>query len=473
MKLTFLGAAQQVTGSMYLLELNSGYKILIDCGTSMERSSKDQPVTFSPFQQFEAKEINIVLLTHAHIDHSGNLPNLYTYGYEGQIVCTTATYQLAKLLLRDSAVLNEKRKKFIDELRKKAPAKATNLSTKGLYSIKMAEDTSDNFFTIAFNHKFRLTDSVYITFIPTGHLLGAANILLSIKENGQERTLLFSGDVGRKNYPLLPNPQALPQVDYMLCETTYANRPHIATEKPEDILQKVVIATCVEKPGRLIIPAFSVGRTQTVLFLLNKLCTEGLIPPLKVFVDSPLAIESTKTYEKHPKLLNQEAREFLEENDELFDFDNITYVKDAKESRRIDDYREPCIIVSSAGMMEGGRIQHHIRHNISNRYCTLFIIGYNAEGTLGRQLMDKQSVVKIKGKEYEVGCQIEVTDAFSGHASHNELIEFVSQQNPQVLKRLFLVHGEPQNMESFKAELETKGYSGIEIPHLGQTFELV
>jgi metallo-beta-lactamase family protein len=471
MKLTFLGAAQQVTGSMYLLELESGYKMLVDCGTSMERTEKD-PSRFLPFHHFEPKEINVVLLTHAHIDHSGNLPNLYAYGYEGQVVCTAPTSQLTRLLLRDSALLNEKRKKWIDELRKKMPAKAVGLSTSGLYNVKMAEEASDNFFTLPFHQKFTLSDHVHVTFLPTGHLLGAANVLLSITEKGKEINILFSGDIGRKNYPLLPGPVGLPQVDYLICETTYANRPHVETKTPEDILRAVIQRTCMDKPGRLIIPAFSVGRTQTVLYLLNKLYQEGHIPALKVFVDSPLAIESTKTYEKYPKLLNKEAKDFLEDNDELFDFDNLIYVKDAKESRQIDNYGEPCIIVSAAGMMEGGRIQHHIRQNISNTYCTLFIIGYNAEGTLGRQLMDKQQIVTIKGKEYEVGCEIEVTDAFSGHASHTELLEFISQQSPTSLKSLFLVHGEFQNMQAFKKELEKLGYTGIETPALGQSYEL-
>ncbi len=471
MKLTFLGAAHQVTGSMYLLELDTGFKILIDCGTSMEKAEKE-PASFRPFHHFEPKEINVVVLTHAHIDHSGNLPNLYAYGYEGQVVCTAATSQLTRLLLRDSALLNEKRKKWIDELRKKAPAKAVGLSTAGLYNVKMAEEASDNFFTLPFHQPFALARNVQVMFIPTGHLLGAANIHLRIEENGKTSTFLFSGDIGRKNYPLLPDPSQVPQVDYLLCETTYANRQHTENQSPEKVLKEVVQRTCIEKPGRLIIPAFSVGRTQTVLHLLNKLYVEGHIPAIKVFVDSPLAIESTKAYEKFPKLLNKEAKDFLDDNDELFDFDHLIYVKDAKESRQIDNYSEPCIIVSSAGMMEGGRIQHHIRHNIANRYCTIFIIGYNAEGTLGRQLMDKQQIITLKGKEYEVGCQIEVTDAFSGHASHTELLDFVSQQSPHSLQKVFLVHGEPQNMEVFKKELESKGYGAVEIPHLGASYTL-
>lgn len=471
MRLTFLGAAQQVTGSMYLLELNSGYKMIIDCGVNMERQDRSKP-TFKPFSFIEPKEINMVLLTHAHIDHSGNIPNLYGMGYEGQVVCTTATYHLTKLLLHDSAVLNEKRRKRIQDLKQKAPLKGARISTEGLYGTKLADESTEHFFNIAFNQPFKLTDGVLLTFFPTGHLLGAANILLEIKENGETKKILFSGDIGRKNYPLLPGPQQLPQVDYMLCETTYACREHKAELAPETILEDVIVRTCVDKPGRLIIPAFSAGRTQTVLFLLNKLHQEGRLPAIKVFVDSPLAIESTKAYQKFPKLLNAEAQQFLRENDELFDFDNLVYVKNPKESRALDNYSEPCIILSAAGMMEGGRIQHHIRQNISNIYCTVFIVGYNAEGTLGRQLMDKKKMVTIKDREYEVECNIEVTDAFSGHASHSELIDFVCQQDPMKLKKLFLVHGEAENMAGFKAELETVGYSRIEIPSLGQGFEL-
>ena len=471
MILTFLGAAQQVTGSMYLLELESGYKMIIDCGVNMEREDRTKP-SFKPFSFIEPKEINMVLLTHAHIDHSGNIPNLFGMGYEGQVVCTTATYHLAKLLLHDSAVLNEKRRKRINDLKSKAPIKGARLSTAGLYGVKQADEATGHFFNIAFNQPFKLTDGVFVTFLPTGHLLGAANILLEIKEGNSTKKILFSGDVGRKNYPLLPGPQPLPQVDYMLCETTYACREHKAELSPEVILEDVIHRTCVEKPGRLIIPAFSAGRTQTVLFLLNKLRQEERLPSIKVFVDSPLAIESTKAYQKFPKLLNQEAQDFLKENDELFDFDNLIYVKDAKQSRQLDNYSEPCIILSAAGMMEGGRIQHHIRQNIDNSYCTIFIVGYNAEGTLGRQLMDKKKVVSIKGHSYDVECNIEVTDAFSGHASHSELIDFVCQQDPTQLKKLFLVHGEAVNMAGFKAELETIGFSGVEIPSLGQRFEL-
>jgi len=471
MKLTFLGAAQQVTGSMYLLELDSDYRILIDCGVNMERQNRGK-VPFNPFQHFDPKPINVVLLTHAHIDHSGNIPNLYGMGYEGQVVCTTATYQLTRLLLHDSGVLNEKRKKRIQDFKNKDPKRGAKLSTQGLYGTKLADEASDHFFTIAFHQEFRLAVGVSVKFFPTGHLLGAANILLTVEEGGKKKTILFSGDVGRKNYPLLPGPITLPQVDYMLCETTYAGREHQAEALPETILEDVIRRTCVDKPGRLIIPAFSAGRTQTVLYLLNKLASESRLPSIKVFVDSPLAIDSTKTYEKFPKLLSEEAQRFLRENDELFDFENLVYVKDAKQSRQIDNYYEPCIILSAAGMMEGGRIQHHIRQNISNNYCTIFIVGYNAEGTLGRQLMNKRQQIEMKGKSYDVECQVEVTDAFSGHASHSELVEFVGQQSPEKLKCLFLVHGEHDNMLKFKQELQNRGYANVEVPGLGQTYEL-
>ena len=472
MKLTFLGASRQVTGSMYLLELESGYNILIDCGVNMERLEKGQKVN-KPFSLFDPTSINIVLLTHAHIDHSGNIPNLYGYGYEGQIVCTTATYHLARLLLHDSALLNEKKRKRIYDLKNKAPIKAAKLSTEGLYGTKLADEASSHFFNISFNQPFKLTEGVYVTYFPTGHLLGAANILLSIKEGGETKKILFSGDIGRKNYPLLCDPYPLPQVDYLLCETTYAGRYHQNDKvPPEDIIEDVIKRTCVDKPGRVIIPAFSAGRTQTILYLINKLSTEGRLPPIKVFVDSPLAIESTRAYEKFPKLLNKEAREFLDYNEELFDFENLVYVKDAKQSRQLDNYHEPCVIISAAGMMEGGRIQQHIRNNIGNSYCTIFIVGYNAEGTLGRQLMDKAPVISMNGKDFTVECNIEVTDAFSGHAGHGELIDFVCQQNPEQLKQLFLVHGEEQNMHVFKDELLTKGFKNVEIPFFGESFQL-
>ncbi len=374
MKLTFWGATRQVTGSMYLLELDDEYKILIDCGTNMERDiDYSQPVTNKAFFPFEASQVNLVLLTHAHIDHSGNIPMLYREGYEGQVLCTTPTAELSGLLLQDAANLHLKRIKQAEGDSKKKKKKMDRLLVKGdLYLQKDVENAMANFVTIQFNYRFKVSDTAWVTFIPAGHLLGAAHIILEVKEGNEIKKICFSGDIGRKNYPLHVDPaNEVPEVDYLLCETTYGARLHEDKTSPEDALGDVIKRTCIDMPGRLIIPAFSVGRTQALLFTLNKLYTERGFLPIKVFSDSPLAYASTKVYQKNLKQLNKVAQNFQSENDTLFDFENLQYIQSEKSSKAISNYGEPCIIISASGMISGGRVEQHIAANINNSFSGL------------------------------------------------------------------------------------------------------
>ncbi|RRB07345.1 MBL fold metallo-hydrolase RNA specificity domain-containing protein [Larkinella rosea] len=478
MKLTFWGATRQVTGSMFLLETDDNYRILIDCGADMDKkapsTNQDDESSngYSGFFPFEASAINVVLLTHAHIDHSGNIPNLYREGYEGQILCTDPTYSLTNLLLQDAALLNMRRLAEMGKSKKQKVRKKLAGLKKDMFLEKQVRESMENVVPIQYNRKFKLGDDVDVTFIPAGHLLGAAHIVINVYENGEKKSICFSGDIGRRNYPLLSDPEPIPPVDYLICESTYGNRLHINTETPEATLADVIKRTCIDIPGRLIIPSFSVGRTQALLYTLNRLYTEQGFPPIKVFSDSPLALESTKVYQKNLRLLNKEAKVYYEENESLFDFVNFEYLESSKASREVSNYNQPCIIISSSGMVQGGRVEQHVAANISNPYCTILIIGYCAEGTLGWRLLNGQPTISIKDKEEPVLAKVERTDVFSGHGDRDDLVRFVKHQSPEKLKKVFLVHGEFTSMVAFQQTLLEEGFSHVEIPTRGQEYEL-
>ncbi len=467
MKLTIWGAAGQVTGSMHLLEVND-YKILIDCGLNYEGGvdlSENENFPFDPY------EIDLVVLTHAHIDHSGNLPTLVKAGFEGQILCTPPTADLTHLLLSDSVNI------FLRKLEKKRGRgkfnkhKQKHFSTHPLYLHKHVNDTTDRIVPISYHKPFFINDDISLTLIPTGHLLGAAAAHFTINDNGEQKTIAFTGDIGRKDYPVLNDPEYLPATQYLVCESTYGGRLHAKTDNLKDTLVKVIKEACIEQPGRLIIPAFSVGRTQSLVFSLNKIFSDGELPPVQVFVDSPMATMATAIYRKHHQHVNEEARSFYNRNGDEFEFENLHYVKELRESKEISDHFEPCIIISSAGMLEGGRIQDHLFYNIQNFYATIFFIGYCAKGTLGHRLLRGDSIVKIKGRDLSVFASIKKTDLLSGHGDHEDLINYVRQIPNQSLKRIFLVHGEPESMHALKAALE-EGHYSVSIPEKGMVFEL-
>ena len=462
MKLTIWGAARQVTGSMHLLQTDN-YNILIDCGLDYERDTwieENEAFPFSP------ADIDLVILTHAHIDHSGNLPTLIRFGFEGQILCTPATADLTELLLLDSVNI------FLSKQRKRRRGKhGFSEGPKPLYLQKHVMETVDRFVTIGFNKSFRINGQINLTFIPVGHLLGAAAAVLSIEEHGITKTIAFSGDIGRKNYPVLQDPESLPEVDYLVCESTYGGRNHKSTQTVEELLTETVNEACIRSPGRLIIPAFSVGRTQALVYSLNRIFSKGLLPRIKVFVDSPLAAYATDIFRKHHSLLNDEAQDFYKLLGDEFEFENLDYIQDMNASKAISNYYEPCIIISSAGMLEGGRIQDHLYYNISNYYCTILFIGYCAKGTLGHRLLRGDPVINLRHRELSVFATIKQTDLFSGHGDQTDLINFVKQQSPQKIKKVFLVHGEITAMEAFQSALCEESYA-VEIAEKGKTYQL-
>lgn len=478
MTIGFWGAARQVTGSMFLLTIDSDYKVLIDCGTDFDRERKNWES--GDFKKengfvfpFEVTEINLVILTHAHVDHSGNIPNLIKEGYEGQILCTQPTMELAELLLSDSARINKIKLNGIHGRGNKLTPKLIKKLTSDLFLESHVKETVERFVPVSFEKRFKVHENLYVTFYYTGHLLGAASVLVEARENGKWIKVGFSGDVGRFNYPLLRDPQPFPKVDYLICESTYGNRRHEATDSPENVLAAVIQSALIDKPGRLIIPSFSVGRTQTLLYTLNKLNFSKKFPEVRIYTDSPMALKSSQIHEKYRSYLSKEAQEMYAETGSLFNFENLTYVPDLEGSKALSNHSEPCIIISSSGMIQGGRIENHVMQNLENQYCTIFMIGYSAEGTTGNKLMLGEQRVVMKGKQLQVKANIIKTDVFSGHADLKGLMTFIDQQHDGPLKNLFLVHGEPEVMDDFKKTLEWTGYPNVTIPSWGQQFELV
>ncbi|MDO3641072.1 MBL fold metallo-hydrolase [Mucilaginibacter sp. L3T2-6] len=458
MNLTIYGAARQVTGSMHLLEAGQ-FKILIDCGLDYE---KDHSIHTNENFPFQPEDIDVVVLTHAHIDHSGNLPTLVRLGFEGQILCTSPTADLTELLLLDSVnIFMHKAEK-----RGKRGKGRFNSGAQPLYLQKHVMDTVDRFVTIGFNKPFRITGDIELTFVPVGHLLGAAAAVFKINDNGAEKSIAFTGDIGRKSYPVLDDPQNLPQVDYLVTESTYGGRLHTKDKTVEQTLVEVIEKACIKEQGRLIIPAFSIGRTQSLVYSLNKIFSNGLLPPVKVFVDSPLAARSTEVFRKYHYLVNQEAQDFYNKQGDEFEFENLEYVETLKDSRQVSNYWEPCIIISSAGMLEGGRIQDHLYYNIQNYYCTILFIGYCAKGTLGHRLLRGDAIVHIKDRDLAVYATIKQTDVLSAHGDHDDLMDTVKQQDKNKLQKVFLVHGESSSMQALSDALEAEGYA-VETPEKG------
>ncbi|SDD33916.1 metallo-beta-lactamase family protein [Mucilaginibacter pineti] len=464
MKLTIHGAARQVTGSMHLLEVDQ-YKILVDCGLDYE---KDRSIQTNEDFPFNPGDIDVVILTHAHIDHSGNLPTLIRLGFNGQILCTPPTADLTELLLLDS--VNIFMRKAHKGSNKRGKGKF-NTGAQPLYLQKHVMDTVERFVTIGFNRPFRINGNVELTFIPVGHLLGAASAVLKVTEHGEEKSIAFTGDIGRKNYPVLNDPEELPQVDYLVSESTYGGRYHTKDKSVEETLIEVIDKACVKEQGRLIIPAFSIGRTQSLVYALNKIFTEGKLPQVKVFVDSPMATMATGIFRKYHSLVNQEAQAFYKDKGDEFEFDNLTYVETLKDSRQISNYYEPCIIISSAGMLEGGRIQDHLFYNIQNYYCTILFIGYCAKGTLGFRLLRGDPIVHIKDRELAVYATIKKTDVLSAHGDHDDLLNNIKHQDKTKLKKVFLVHGEGESMKLLADACEDAGYS-VTIPEKDVVYDL-
>lgn len=464
MEIKFLGAARNVTGSKHLVTTLSGKKILLDCGFFQNRGSDNDRLNRN--FDFNPAEIDYLILSHAHIDHSGNVPNLVKQGFKGIIFTTAATVDLCEVMLTDSAFIQEGDTKYLNKRRKR---KGQEL-LEPIYTVKDVTEALKHFKRIAVNKMFAIDDEVSFLFTDAGHILGSVSVHLYVKENSATKQLTFSGDIGRYNDLILKSPQTFPQADLIVCESTYGDRLHEQHEDARQKLLKVVIETCVEKKGKLIIPAFSLGRTQEIIYTLDRFKTENKLPSIKVFVDSPLAIDATNIMRKHSEFFNDDVIDYMHVDPDPFGFSNLTYVRKAEDSKKLNDMHEPCIIISASGMIEAGRIKHHVKNNVINANNTILIVGYCSPGSIGGKLRDGAKKIRIFGDEYDVKARVEVISSFSAHADYEEMIQYLSCQDKKKVKKLFLVHGEYPVQQVFRQTLLKTGFTDIEIPEQGEVF---
>lgn len=468
MKVTFFGAARTVTGSKHLLTTNGGKNILLDCGMFQNSGSDNQ--TLNRHFGFNPMELDYVILSHAHIDHSGLLPLLAKQGFNKPIYCTRPTMDLCKIMLADSAKIQEN---DIEYINKKREAKGQELLDP-IYTQEDVDECMRYFVPVAYDEWFTVDDEVALQFTDAGHILGSAVVSLKIKESDTRTiSLLFTGDLGRPGDMILKDPANAPQADYIISESTYGDRLHEGRTDMRTRLLDIVTDTCMRRKGKIIIPAFSLGRTQELVYTLDRMRTDGLLPSIKVFVDSPLAVNATNIMRAHPECFNEDLADYMKEDSNPFGFNNLTYTQNVEESKAINNYHAPCIIISSSGMMEAGRIKHHLKNNIDDKRNTILIVGFMPGGSLGDRLQQGEKRVKIFGDYYNVEAKIEALHAFSAHADYAEMLQWMHAcQNPKQVKRIFLVHGEYEAQKAYKERLLDEGYSNIDIPEKGETFVL-
>lgn len=466
MDIEFFGAAQTVTGSRHLLHIN-GKKILLECGLFQGKRSEtyDKNKNF----QFNPAEIDALILSHAHIDHSGNIPNLVSKGFNGKIYATSATVDLCKIMLKDSAHLQQRDIEWVNKKRKKKGED----EIEPLYTLEDVEKSLQYFVDFQYDEEINLFPGIKLMFKDAGHILGSAGIFLEIDEgNGKTTNLGFSGDIGRPDSPVIKSPDVLRDIDILIMETTYGNRFHTETDTVEEELASTIIQV-IERGGKIIIPAFAVGRTQTIVYMLHKLFNQNRIPSIPIYVDSPLAVDATAVFEAHPECLDRETyRIFLQGGEDPFGFSRLKYIKTTDESKELNEKSGPMIIISASGMAEGGRILHHLAHNIGNPKNLILFVGYAAEHTLARRIMDGNERVNIFGEEYEVGAKIKKMDYFSGHADQKELLDYLRLNQQNKLKNIFLVHGEEDMALPFREKLLQKGYKNVQFPASGEIINI-
>ncbi len=466
MKLKFLGAAREVTGSKHLLTTDSGKRILLDCGMfqgkGLETDGLNRELGFDP------ELIDYLILTHAHIDHSGLIPYMYKLGFRGSVVSTNATRDLCAIMLTDSAFIQEHDTITFNKRRAK---KGLPLVTP-LYTQADATACMNLFIGVPNEMKFRIDDNIKVKFTNTGHMLGSGVANIQIIENGQIKRIAYTGDIGRPYDQILAPPQPFPQADILITESTYGDRLHIDTKAAEDELLDIVINTCIKDGGKLIIPAFSVGRTQEIVYTLNTFFNQGRLPKIDIFVDSPLAVNATTVFRMHPECFNKEFLHVLENDPDPFGFDNLFYITRVEDSKKLNDHKKPCVIISASGMMEAGRVKHHLANNISNPKNTILVVGYCAPTTLGARIVRGDREVSIHGNIYEVKANVRRIESFSGHGDYNEMISFLNCQDKNALAKTFLVHGDFETQKKYASRLVNEGFTDVEIPLKGQEFEI-
>ncbi|MBC7829237.1 MAG: MBL fold metallo-hydrolase [Chitinophagaceae bacterium] len=458
MKIAFHGAARTVTGSKHLLTLKNGNKYLLDCGL-FQGMGKDTD-SMNRYWGFVPSEIKAIILSHAHIDHCGLIPKLVKDGFRGKIFCTPATQHLTRILLEDSAEIQEDDAKYSNKRR----AAEGQPYLHALYTIEDAKTAFDYFVSVEYEQWHAVDEDVQIMYTDAGHIIGSAAVHCKIRENGRESRLTFSGDVGRYRDIILKSPAVFPQADYILLESTYGNSLHDVYATTPDSLFQWIEKACVQKKGKLIMPAFSVGRTQEILFTLNQLEVENRLPPIDYYVDSPLSIEATEVVKQYPQHFNRNIQKIIQSDNDPFSFKGLKYIKTVAESKSLNYRNQPCVIISASGMADAGRVKHHISNNIENSRNTILFTGYCEPRSLGGRLMSGAREVGIFGIPHEVHAEIGAIRSMSAHGDYEDLSQFLACQDPKQVKKLFLVHGEYEVQVQFRERLLKKGFMDIEIP---------
>ncbi len=469
MKIQFHGAVRTVTGSQHLIELN-GKKILLDCG--LFQGSRQESYDRNKNLPYAAAEIDVLILSHAHIDHSGNIPNLVKSGFNGDIICTYATRDLCAVMLRDSAKIQQYDILYLNKKR----AKKNLPPLEPYYTMTDAVDSLKYFIGIGYDRPYRVMKGVTLTFQDAGHILGSAIVVLDIEDEEEKRSirLVFSGDIGRPDRPILRDPTFVEEADILLIESTYGNRVHEPLEEANKKLERIVNETC-SRGGKLIVPAFAVGRTQELVYRLHQLVeSRDISPDLPIYVDSPLAIDATSVYRLHPEAYDEEIAQFIleDQHNDPFGFDMMYYTRSTVQSKELNFLRTPAVIISASGMAEAGRILHHLKNNVEDARNTVLIVGWQAPHTLGRRIVERQSKLKILGEEYHLKAEVATINGFSAHADRTELLEWTGHLKKKP-KQTFVVHGEEEASIAFANALKKEQeFEAVNVPALGQSFRV-
>jgi metallo-beta-lactamase family protein len=465
MHLTFWGAARTVTGSMHLLVLPDGRQILLDCGLYQGRRAEANRINRE--LPFDAAAIDAVILSHAHIDHSGLLPRLWADGFRGRIYATHATRDLCEIMLADSAFIQESDASFFNRKIRKPGEPAVE----PLYTAHDAEGVLKHFESVEYSAPFRPFDGVQVELRDAGHILGSATVTLTVASGGKTRRLGFTGDVGSPDRPILRDPAAMLDCDWLITESTYGGEKHAPPEDKRAHLRDVIARTA-SRGGRVIIPSFAVGRTQELAHALNDLWNADELPRIPVFVDSPLAVSATEIFRKHPECFDAETIELLRTDPDPFGFERLEYVRDVHRSKELNGMRVPMVIISASGMCEAGRILHHLRNNIEDPRNTVLIVGYMADHTLGKRIVERRETVNIFGHPHRLKAEVVVMNAFSAHADEPGMLDFIGKMDRERLQKVFLVHGAPQRQDAFAEALRQRGYRGVMAPERGESVAL-
>jgi len=462
MHIEFQGAARTVTGSMHVLHVGE-YRVLLDCGLFQGRRAEanERNRTFP----FDPRSIHAVVLSHAHIDHSGNIPGLVKQGFSGPIYSTLATKDLCSIMLADSGHIQEKDAEFLNKKRKNSEP-----PVEPLYTIEDARKALSLFTAFPYEKEFDVLPNLTAKYFDAGHILGSASIRLTSKDNGATKTFGFTGDIGRWNMPIIRDPVFMGNVEALISESTYGGTLH---DPPDDMSKQLAVdlERVIARGGKVIVPAFSVGRTQDLLYAIFQLFDAGRLPKIPIYVDSPLAINATEIFRNHPECFDEEMFRYVRNNRDPFGLSQVHYVRSTDDSKKLNDRKEPCMIIAASGMCEAGRILHHLANNVGDAHNAILIVGYQADHTLGRRLVDQEQEVRILGNIYERKAEVIVHNSFSAHADGNELLKYIGQFDRKQLREIFLVHGEYERQLALQKGLRERGSDHVEIPSRGQTFD--